>query len=189
MSYPSKISREAILDCALAFIEAHGQAELSMRTLASQLGVTPNALYRYFASKADLESAMADEGSKLLLADLEAATLGQMPPEAIRAVARAYIRFARRFPELYAIKMRLCGGEQHKPASHDAIWQFVTNLAGGLPTPWHPKELAMSLWAFLHGMVELDRANLLEGQAPETAIEVGLDVMLAGLLAHMNRTR
>jgi len=58
-------------------------------------------------------------------------------------------------------------------------------LANSLPTPWDAKDLAMSLWAFLHGMVELDRANLLEGKQPEAAIEVGLDVMLAGLMARM----
>ena len=186
MSYPKKISRETILASALAYIEAQGLAALSMRHLAADLGVTPNALYRYFASKADLAFAMADEGGKLLLADLEAAAQGQTAPEAIRAVARAYIRFARRYPQLYAVKMQHSGGGDHKPGSHDAVWGFVMGLAASLPTPWDPKELAMSLWAFLHGMVELDRAQLLEGRQPEAAIEVGLDVMLTGLMAQIN---
>jgi len=185
MSYPKKITRETILETAMAFIESQGLAELSMRALASSLGVTPNALYRYFASKADLEFAMADEGGKLLLAALEKAAKGLTPPDAIRAVARAYIRFARNFPQLYAIKMKHGGSEHNKPGSHDAVWVFVINLADSLPTPWDAKGLAMSLWAFLHGMVELDRANLLEGKKPEAAIEVGLDVMLAGLIAGM----
>lgn len=186
MSYPKKISREAILESAMAFIEDHGLAELSMRTLAANLGVTPNALYRYFASKADLDFAMADEGGKLLLAELEQAASGLAPPDDIRAMARAYIRFARRYPKLYAMKMQHCALNEDKPGSHDAIWAFVMQLAGQLPTPWDPKDLAMSLWAFLHGMVELDRANLLEGHAPEATVEVGLDVMMAGLLAHIN---
>ncbi|TAK97556.1 MAG: TetR/AcrR family transcriptional regulator [Aquabacterium sp.] len=186
MSYPKKISRETILETAMAFIEDHGVAELSMRTLAGNLGVTPNALYRYFASKADLEYAMADEGGQLMLADLEEAAAGLAPPDDIRAVARAYIRFARRYPQLYAMKMQHCAVNEDKPGSHDAIWDFVMQLAGKLPTSWDPKDLAMSLWAFLHGMVELDRANLLEGRSPEATIEVGLDVMMAGLLAHIN---
>ena len=185
MSYPKKISQETVLETALAFIEDHGLAELSMRTLASSLGVTPNALYRYFPSKAELELAMADEGCKLLLATLEDAAKGLSPPDAMRAVARAYIRFARCYPQLYAIKMKYNSGDQAKSGSHDAIWGFVIQLANSLPTPWDAKDLAMSLWAFLHGMVELDRANLLEGKAPEAAIEVGLDVMLTGLMARM----
>lgn len=185
MSYPKKISRETVLETALAFIESQGLAALSMRTLASSLGVTPNALYRYFPSKAELEFAMADEGGKRLLTALEKAAKGLTPPDAMRAVARAYIRFARAYPQLYAIKMKHCGSEQAKPDSHDAVWEFVISLANSLPTPWDAKDLAMSLWAFLHGMVELDRANLLEGKRPEAAIEVGLDVMLAGLMARM----
>jgi len=46
MSYPKKISRETVLETALAFIESQGLAELSMRTLAGSLGVTPNPLER-----------------------------------------------------------------------------------------------------------------------------------------------
>lgn len=183
MSYPKKISRDTVLEAAVAFIEAHGAAELSMRTLAAQLGVTPNALYRYFASKAELEAAMADEGGRMLLADL-AQAVGSLPlPEAIRAVAKAYVRFARHQPALYALKMQHCAQEGMDEGSHADLWAFVTRLAEQLPTPWDPKDLALSLWAFLHGMVELDRARLLEGRTAESAIDVGLDVMLAGLMA------
>ena len=59
MSYPKKTSRETILEAAIGLIESNGVDELSMRSLAAQLGVTPNALYRYFASKQELEVAMA----------------------------------------------------------------------------------------------------------------------------------
>lgn len=185
MSYPKKISRETILEAALAFIESQGVDALSMRTLAAGLDVTPNALYRYFASKAELEFAMADEGGKRLLLALQKAAKGLNPPDAIRAVARAYIRFARQAPQLYAVKMKHSSSEHNKPGSHDAVWGFVMTLADSVHTPWNAKDLALSLWAFLHGMVELDRAQLLEGRKPEAAIEVGLEVMLTGLMASM----
>ena len=181
MSYPKKISSDTVLDAALAYIEAHGLAELSMRTLAAELGVTPNALYRYFPSKAELEYAMAEEGGKRLLVVLQKAAGKKAPPQAIDAMAKAYFKFARSNPELYAIKMRHCqpGSE---PGSYDAVWAFVMQLATTLPTVWDAQDLAMSLWAFLHGMVELDRANMLHGRKPEAALEAGLQVMLAGLL-------
>lgn len=188
MSYPKKISRETILEAAMASIEAHGLAELSMRSLAAQLDVTPNALYRYFASKAELESAMADAGGRLLLNDLEAAVGGMPLPESIRAVAKAYVRFARGKPALYALKMQHCASEGMGHGSHADVWAFVTKLAGDLPTPWDPKDLALSLWAFLHGVVELDRAHLLDSKPAEAAIDVGLGVMLAGLMVHIKQT-
>jgi AcrR family transcriptional regulator len=185
MSYPKKISRETVLACAMSYIEDHGMADLSMRTLATLLGVTPNALYRYFASKGDLEFAMADEGGRMLLASLTAATEGCSPPDAIRAAAKAYVRFARRYPELYALKMHHSASDGHKPGSHDEVWQFVMDMASGLPTPWPARDLALSLWAFLHGTVALHRASLLEGRDPEDTVDVGLDVMLRGLMASM----
>lgn len=185
MSYPKKISRDTVLEAAMAYIEAHGLAELSMRALAAKLDVTPNALYRYFASKAELESAMADAGGRMLLADLQAAVAGMPLPDSIRAVAKAYVRFARGKPALYALKMQHCAMEGMGQGSHADLWAFVTQVAGELPTAWAPKDLALSLWAFLHGMVELDRAQLLDKQSAEAAVDVGLDVMLAGLMAHI----
>jgi AcrR family transcriptional regulator len=185
MSYPKKISRETILEVAMARLESHGLPALSMRTLATELGVTPNALYRYFASKADLEYAMADEAGKLLYQALSAAASGQPTPQALEGMAMAYMRFARQSPELYAIKMRHGAPDAHKPASHDQVWQLVTDLAQSWQTPWDAKDLALTLWAFLHGVVELDRARLLEGRTPEATIHIGLEVMLSGLLARL----
>jgi AcrR family transcriptional regulator len=182
MSYPKKLSADTVLDSALTHVEVHGLASLSMRALAAELGVAPNALYRYFASKAELELAMADAAGKRLLAELEAAAHQSDPALVIEAVALAYFRFARHNPELYALKMRYCK-QANEPDSHDAVWQFVMHMASALPTAWPPQDLALSLWAFLHGMVELDRANLLDGRPPEGTIQVGLRVMLAGLLS------
>jgi AcrR family transcriptional regulator len=188
MSYPKKTSREAILAHAMAYVQDHGVAELSMRTLASDLGVTPNALYRYFASKAELEYAIADEVGKLLLAALEKAAAKNAMPAAIMDVAKAYIRFAHKHPEWYALKMRYCDDDGSEPDSHTDIWGFVIGLAASVPTKWEAKDLALSLWAFLHGMVELARADLLDGQKPEHAIDVGLEVMLTGLMASITAT-
>lgn len=188
MSYPKKISRETVLEHAMGFVEVHGQADLSMRTLASQLGVTPNALYRYFASKAELEYAVADEVGKLLLQVLQKAAAKKPAPTAIVDVAKAYIRFAHKHPEWYALKMRYCDDDGTEPDSHTDIWGFVMALAAALPSKWDPKDLALSLWAFLHGMVELARADLLDGRKPESAIDVGLEVMLAGVMASISTT-
>lgn len=188
MSYPKKISRETVLDAAMAFIDAHGLAELSMRTLAADLGVTPNALYRYFPAKAELEFAMADEAGRMLLQALVKAAAHKAMPLALQDAARAYIRFALKHPQWYAVKMRHCRHDGSEPDSHTEVWRLVMGLADKLHTPWNAKDLAMSWWAFLHGMVELAHAGQLDDQDPEAAIAVGLDVMLAGLAARAGPT-
>ena len=54
------LSRQAILTTALAILDQYGLPDLSMRRIASSLGVQPGALYWHFASKQDLLAAMAD---------------------------------------------------------------------------------------------------------------------------------
>lgn len=186
MSYPKKLSREAIVETALTHIEAHGLDALSMRTLATDLGVTPNALYRYFPSKTDLSFALADEAGRILLAELQTAAQGLVMLDAVRATAQTYLHFARTRPALYAIKMSHCkqGGEE--PPSHAQVWAFVLSFTEGLDTPWNREDLALSLWAALHGLVELDRADMLDGRDAQATLNVMLDVLLAGLASGLN---
>jgi len=187
MSYPKKTSRETILEAAIGLIEAQGLNQLSMRTLAAQLGVTPNALYRYFASKGELEVAVADEAGRVLLTAMQKAVGQKVGLDAIRAVARTYLKFARQQPALYALKMRYCKDENEEPDSHKQLWAAMLALVDGLQGPWQAEDLAMNLWAYLHGLVELDRAELLGGRKPEAIIDIGLDLFLAGLMATQAR--
>ena len=181
MSYPKKLSREAIVEAALAHIEAHGVDALSMRTLAADLGVAPNALYRYFPSKTDLSFALSDEAGRILLTDLQAAAQGLSALDAVRATAQTYLQFARTRPALYAIKMSHCKSGGEEPPSHGQVWAFVLSFTEGLDTPWDREDLALSLWAALHGLVELDRADMLDGRDVQATLNVMLDVLLAGL--------
>jgi len=60
------LSREAIVETALEIMTAYGLADVSMRRLASALGVQPSALYWHFANKQELLAAVAG----VVLADL-----------------------------------------------------------------------------------------------------------------------
>lgn len=53
--------REDVVVRALAVLDDYGLADLSMRRLATELGVQPSALYHHFASKQSLLAAVADE--------------------------------------------------------------------------------------------------------------------------------
>ena len=54
-----KLSRERILDAALAVVDAEGWDALSMRRLAQELDVWPMAVYRHFRDKEELLAAVA----------------------------------------------------------------------------------------------------------------------------------
>ena len=128
-------------------------------------------------------AALAEAGSVILLEALRQASEGQPPLLALRALARAYLDFARSRPALYQVKMaEVRCGEQASP-SHDAIWSFVLELAGALPLAHDPRDVGTALWASLHGLVELDRLNLLDGRDPGHTLDVMLDLTVAGLMA------
>ena len=65
MSVPYAVAvsntRGDILSAARAILTEHSLADLSMRRLATELGVRPNALYWHFADKQTLLAALADD--------------------------------------------------------------------------------------------------------------------------------
>jgi len=185
MSYPRKLSQDTILEVALAVLEREGSQALSMRALAAELNVAPNALYRYFPGKAELVAALAEAGSQILLDALRSASEGQPPLLAMRTLAHAYLDFARSRPALYQVKMTEVRCGENPPPSHDSIWAFVLELAASLPLAHDPRDVGTALWASLHGLVELDRLKLLDGRDPAHTLEVMLDLSIAGLAAGM----
>ncbi|MCA9705922.1 MAG: TetR/AcrR family transcriptional regulator C-terminal domain-containing protein [Myxococcales bacterium] len=86
MPRPKKLSRDKILDAAIALVDAEGLEALSMRRLGERLGVEAMSLYRYVGSKAALLDGIHD------------ALLGRMQVEpsegpwddAVRRLARAF---------------------------------------------------------------------------------------------------
>jgi AcrR family transcriptional regulator len=54
MGRPPRIDRGQVLATGLALADEHGVGALTMAALAERLGVTPMALYRHVANKADL---------------------------------------------------------------------------------------------------------------------------------------
>lgn len=65
------LSRERIVQAAIAVADAEGLAQLSMRRVAAELGVATMALYRHVGSKEELVDLMADT----------VLTTGPLPPD------------------------------------------------------------------------------------------------------------
>lgn len=196
MAYPAKTSPDAIRRAALDLLERDGEDALTVRGVAAALGLAPNALYRYYPGHDALAAAVADEGARALLDALRRATRwpARAPAApggaaaAVRAVARAYLAFAHARPALYAVVMARHAPPGHAavpgvPPAHEALWAFVLGCLDPLVGAAEAPAAAVSLWAFLHGTVGLDRAELLGGAKPRDAASYGLEAFLAGLAA------
>lgn len=57
---PRAVTEQAILDAALTQLDAGGPAVVSVRGIAAQLGIAPNALYTYFPNKAAVLGALVE---------------------------------------------------------------------------------------------------------------------------------
>lgn len=56
-----RLSRDDVLQAAMQILDSYGLADLTMRRLATVLGVQPGALYWHFANKQNLLAALADQ--------------------------------------------------------------------------------------------------------------------------------
>src|SRR6187397_1978167 len=96
--------RRALLDEALAMIRAEGVTGLTLREIGARVGVSRTALYRHFADKRALLSAVATEGFRTLRLQLVAAwDEGGRGRAAFDSMGVAYVRFAAGNPAHYRV--------------------------------------------------------------------------------------
>ncbi|MGY3230942.1 AcrR family transcriptional regulator [Luteibacter sp. HA06] len=179
MAYPSKTSAGQITEAAVAIVATTGLRGLSLRAVASSLGVTPMTIYRYFADVSQLEAAVGARVSAALLAVLIKATEGHSPEAAIRAVATAYLRFARDHQLRYEALLVPRPESGEDAVAPKELWDFFTGQVARLVGTDRAGEAAMSLWAFLHGVAALQSARVFNEEKPFSSVVFGLSAWLA----------
>jgi AcrR family transcriptional regulator len=97
--------RRALLDEALSTIRAEGVDGLTLREIGARVGVSRTALYRHFADKRALLTAVATEGFRTLRQQLLAswAEEGGRSRAAFESMGVAYVRFAAANPSHYRV--------------------------------------------------------------------------------------
>jgi AcrR family transcriptional regulator len=165
--------RGALLDEALATIRAEGVGALTLREIGARLGVSRTALYRHFADKRALLTAVATEGFRALRQQLVTAwEEGGRGREAFQSMGIAYVRFAVANPSHYRV---MFGGfvDQQAPEAEFAVeadgafQALVDALAAlqhdGLVSADDTVLMAKFVWSVVHGVAMLG----IDGQLPE----------------------
>jgi len=93
------LSREAIIDAALALVDEGGLEALSMRAIGASLGVHAMSLYNHVANKA----ALLDGLHERLILSLEFDIDGLDWTEALRVAGRAYRKVALEHPQAFVL--------------------------------------------------------------------------------------
>ena len=177
MPYPSKTDRQTILSAAVKELVHGGIRDLSLRNIAASLNLAPNAIYRYFSDRSVLEAALANEAARRLELALRKAADGCEPVTAIREMSSAYIKFARDNRHLYEVMMSLHAPE-HDTSSHQSLWTFTVEQVQRIAGADRAARVSVALWAFLHGAVALEAAQVLGEIKPASGIEFGFEAWL-----------
>jgi AcrR family transcriptional regulator len=134
-----ELSRDRILDAALAIIDREGDAGLTFRRLGRELGADPTAAYRYFHGKDDLLLALGD---RLLGEAVDAVPVGLGWRESLHDLALALRSSLLRHPRLaLMVSVRTTQGEQEARA--------IEHILGTLTDAGLPMGEAVAIWRAL----------------------------------------
>jgi AcrR family transcriptional regulator len=163
--------QEEIRSVALTVFRRDGIRALTLRNIAREMSRTPAALYRYYASKDDLLTAICADGFREMGAALRAAREGAGDTRVgARAAMRAYLDFAIREPErfslMYSLDRRdLPVSSAVREARELAFGETRTIAEEAIEAGWlegDPNVAAHLLWVSCHGLAALAMSDQLD---------------------------
>ena len=163
--------RERLCDAAEKLFAEKGPDAVTMRQLASELGVSPMTPYRYFTDKEDILAAVRTNGFNRFAGSLESAlanTQGSAKAKS-SAVGEAYLNFAFEHPQTYKLMFDLNQPhEQDYPELVAAASRanamrsaYIKGLVEAGVMEGDPEEIGRMYWAATHGAVTLELAGKL----------------------------
>ncbi len=182
--------RAALVSATRELLAAHGPQGFTLADAARKAGVSAAAPYRHFTDRDALMRAVAHEGFALFGKRIFAATKEHCDPrEALAAMGRAYLAFARAEPGYYAAMFALRHGDDALPdEEHDAAFQIlISTIASILAERRLPDDaacpLAFQIWSLSHGVATLDMTGHLDD-----AVMSAEDILLDGAMALLAAT-
>jgi len=178
--------REALITTCLELARHGGPDAISIRESARLNGVSANAAYRHFRDLTELRAEVA-ACARGQLAETMTAELAHLPRrrtaarralEQLRAVGRAYIRFALDEPHLF----RTAWSDDSMVASEPSAWSLLQEalsacVAASVIPPNKAHTAGMAAWSLVHGFADLAHRGLLNCGSRQT-----LDKMAEGVL-------
>jgi AcrR family transcriptional regulator len=157
--------RGRFCDAAAKLFLQEGEAALSMRRLAAEVGCSAMAPYRHFADKEALVAAIRAQAFGRLADALD----GVERNERHRAadIGEAYVRFARENPAAYKLMFDLAQPDEAAypelasaaARARVSMSAYVRELVEAGVLVGDPVELGYVFWAAIHGLIVLDLAG------------------------------
>jgi AcrR family transcriptional regulator len=177
--------RSRLLEAASRLISAHGEGAVTVRGVAEECGTSASAVYALFGSREALVTAVSDEGFRRFAAHLDAVPRTDDAAADLAALGMAYRQSALADPHFYrvmfdrAVRTRPALRRPTFLALRDAAARVLT-LVDPKAGPARADEAALGLWALAHGLVSLELAGLVPGNAGTRSARYRATLLVAG---------
>jgi AcrR family transcriptional regulator len=185
--------RRSILKAARNLFIKAGYGSVPIRRIASHIGYSAAALYRYFPTKDDIFNALAEEGLQLLRSreTKTSCPLGTPPLERLRYVILGVYDFAKQYPEYFYLLFldrstpRLkpeslrAYSEPMRPHMREILDECVE--AGELERGLDAWTVYNVIWTSMQGVSSQYVCDRLPPLNPDNYAQVIADLVMAGL--------
>jgi AcrR family transcriptional regulator len=162
---PAKLSRDGIVDGALAFLDREGWDSLTINALAMQLGTKGPSLYNHVNSLEDLRRAVRIRVIDDIITMLNRVGEGRARNDAVLVMAGAYRSYAHHHPGRYSAFTRMpLGGDdpEYTAATRGAAAPVIAVLGSYGLDGDEAFHAALEFWSALHGFVLLEMTGVMD---------------------------
>ncbi|WP_319445639.1 MULTISPECIES: TetR/AcrR family transcriptional regulator [unclassified Mycobacterium] len=161
----TKLSRDAIVNAALTFLDRDGWDGLTINALANQLGTKGPSLYNHVDSLDDLRRTVRMRVIGDIIGMLNTVGEGRTRDDAVVAMASAYRSYAHHHPGRYSAFTRMpLGGDdpEYTAATRAAAGPVIEVLSSYGIDGENAFYSALEFWSALHGFVLLEMTGVMD---------------------------
>lgn len=161
----TKLSRDGIVNAALAFLDREGWDALTINALANQLGTKGPSLYNHVNSLEDLRRTVRMRVIGDIIEMLNTVGSGRTRDDAVMVMAGAYRSYARHHPGRYSAftRMPFGGDDPEYTAATKAAAGPVIDVLGSYGLEGEDAfYAALEFWSALHGFVMLEMTGVMD---------------------------
>ncbi|QAY70590.1 TetR/AcrR family transcriptional regulator [Xylanimonas protaetiae] len=173
--------RTRLLEVTSQVISSDGEAAVTVRDVAARAGTSASAVYALFGSRDALVAAVSEEGFRRFGERLAAAGRTDDAAADLLALGVAYRVSALADPHFYRVMFERAvpPGAGAPPAVERPTFLALRDAVARL-RPDGATDVALALWALVHGLVSLELAGLVPGDGGARAARYDATLAAAG---------
>lgn len=183
----TKLSRDVIVNAALAFLDREGWEALTVNALAGQLGTKGPSLYNHVQNLDDLRRSVRMRVIEDIIGMINTAAEGRAGEDAVMVMAGAYRSYAHHHPGRYSAFTRLPFGDddpQYTAATRAAAAPVIAVLTSYGLDAGQAYFAALEFWSAMHGFVLLEMTGVMDDVDADAVFADMVLRLAAGLQKH-----